>query len=281
LETVRDFHPHVAIYLNLTPDHLDRHGSLEEYGKIKARIFKNQTNADTLIYNGQDMLVTGLSRFAKGHTIPFGVKCETGDCAYVKDGMLTISLDGVTYPLVHENEMALPGPHNVQNALAAALAAKCMDASTQAIQDALREYTGLHHRMEFVRKVNGVTYINDSKATNVDSMWYALGSFNTPVVLIAGGRDKDSDFTVLRERIQEKTREVILIGEAAKKMDKEFKGAAKLHKVKSLEAAVKRAKKIAQEGDVVMLSPGCASFDMFKNFEDRGDQFKTMVMNLS
>jgi UDP-N-acetylmuramoylalanine--D-glutamate ligase len=257
LELIDTFHPKVAVYLNLTPDHLDRHCTLENYGKIKARIFQNQNPDDFVIYNANDKNVSGL----------------------VKDRMLVLKLGETEEKLMQISEMRLSGMHNVMNGLAAALAARVLGVEIVPIRKALKNFKGLPHRLEFIRKVNGVKWINDSKATNVDSVWYALGAFSEQIVLIAGGRDKNSDFTLLNERLREKVKAVILIGEAADKMARAFQG-VHLVRAGSLKEAVDEGRRIAVSGDVVLLSPACASFDMFRDFMDRGDQFTHLVRAL-
>jgi len=280
LETIQNFHPEVAVFLNLTPDHLNRHGSMENYGRIKSQIFKNQTPSDYAVVNGQDSFVIKLARNIKSKRIIFGTEDKSTMCGFVRDDALTIRLNEKEEEILPVGELGIKGEHNVLNSLAAALAALVMDVDLDDIRSTLRNFRGLPHRMEFVREVNGVRWVNDSKATNVDSVWYALRSFSSPVILIAGGRDKDSDFTSLRERIKEKVRGIILIGEAADKMEKAFKDLKPMLRASSLKEAVDRARKMANSGDVVLLSPGCASFDMFKNFEDRGKQFKALVKEL-
>ena len=277
LELVQDFHPDIAVFLNLTPDHLDRHGSLEAYGRMKARIYKNQTRSDHVIFNAMDPMVVGLVNEAAGQKIAFGFEGKTMKCAYVKDENLILHLMEKAEMVCPVQQLKIPGLHNVLNALAAASTARLMGINVEAIQRGLLSFRGLPHRMEFVRNINGIDWINDSKATNVDSVWYALGSYSKPIVLIAGGRDKDSDFSVLRERVREKTKAVFLLGEAKEKIVKSFHGIDDIYEVASLDAAVEQAHTLARPGDVVLLSPACASFDMFQDFEDRGDQFKKLV----
>jgi len=249
LETIKSFHPSVAIFLNLTPDHLDRHISLPEYGKLKARIFENQTEGDYLIYNGQDSYVSKLVKKSKSQKIVFNKKHSSNPCGYIDKEKLIFNIKGETKELIDLNALYLKGKHNAGNAL------------------------------EFVRKKNDVVWINDSKATNVEAVWYALESFDTPIILIAGGRDKDTDFSKLHDQVAKTARLVILLGEAALKMKKMLKGIP-VRLVENLEQAVKLADSLANPGDVVLLSPSCASFDMFANFEQRGNTFKTLVNNL-
>jgi UDP-N-acetylmuramoylalanine--D-glutamate ligase len=280
LETIRGFHPHVAVILNLTPDHLDRHGDMETYANIKSRIFKNQNVSDYLVYNNRDSLVSRIAQKAKSQKVSFGQRESTRKTAFTKDGNLVISIHKNEELILAFNEMKIRGPHNEDNALASSLAAQLMGVDAVPLRCALRNFSGLPHRMERICERKGVEWINDSKATNVDSVWYALSSFQKPIILIAGGRDKDSDFSSLRERVKEKTKAVILIGEAALKIIQAWEGTRPLYHAGSLKEAVEKADEIAQSGDVVMLSPACASFDMFENFEDRGDQFKNFVHNL-
>ncbi|MFH1943031.1 MAG: UDP-N-acetylmuramoyl-L-alanine--D-glutamate ligase [bacterium] len=280
LETIRTFHPNVAVFLNLTPDHLDRHGTMEHYGRLKARLFENQTSEDTLVFNGKDERVFELSHEAVSRLAAFGVDEVSMDCGFVRDGFMMLRISGREESLLSVDDMRIRGEHNEANGLAAALAAVSMGVESEPIRVALRTFRGLSHRMEFIRELDGVEWVNDSKATNTDSVWYALGSFQNPIILIAGGRDKDSDFRVLRERIRSKTKGVVLLGEAADKMERAFRSLVPLVRADSLEDAVHKARLMAQSGDVVLLSPSCASFDMFHDFEDRGDQFKKLVRQL-
>lgn len=281
LETIHTFHPFIAVFLNLSQDHLNRHGTLENYGKMKARIFENQTENDYAILNGEDDFVRLLTQSIYSKRVFFG-HSECGEwCGFVRGGKLVLRLNGTEEELLSVSELALPGDHNLQNALAVALATRVFGINQEIISEALHTFRGLPHRLEWVRTLDQVRWVNDSKATNVDSVRYALGSFEAPIVLIAGGRDKDSDFTVLREEVKKKVRCGILIGEAAEKIEKAWERACPLIRANSLKEAVDMARKQAHSGDVVLLSPACASFDMFKNFEDRGEQFKKLVWSLS
>jgi UDP-N-acetylmuramoylalanine--D-glutamate ligase len=279
LERIDTFHPNVCIYLNLTPDHLDRHGSMKFYGEIKARIFKNQDPEDILIYNSGDEHVVHWVHQAVSRKIPFNIIDETCEGGFVRDDVLILKLEDIEETLIPIHAMRLSGMHNVMNGLAAALAARSLGVKIEPIRNTLKNFEGLPHRLEFVRELNGVQYINDSKATNIFSVWFALGAFSQPVILIAGGHDKDSDFSQLHKRIQEKVKMLILIGEAAKKMADAFQDVPSVT-MNSLEEAVCEAHRIAVFGDVVLLSPACASFDMFRDFNDRGDRFKNLVRAL-
>ena len=277
LELIQDFHPKVALFLNLSPDHLDRHGSLEVYSRMKARVYQNQTKSDFTVYNGMDPMVVGLATETKGVQIAFGLECKTTHCAYIDENHFRIKLFNKSESLGSLKDLRIPGEHNVLNALAAVTAARLMKTDVPSIKKGLQSFRGLPHRLEFVRIHEGIEWINDSKGTNVDSVWYALGSFNKPIILIAGGRDKDSNFAILKERIQQKVKTVILLGEARDKMKEALEGIDNIYLVSSLEEAVQKARSAAASGDVVLLSPACASFDMFENFEDRGNQFKELV----
>jgi UDP-N-acetylmuramoylalanine--D-glutamate ligase len=280
LETIRDFRPHIGIFLNLTPDHLDRHGSIESYGQVKARLFKNQDETDFALFNAEDPEVCKLMGGVRGHKVPFLAEGELDEGAYLQDGCLMLAWGGHLIRLNRESEMGLPGPHHVANGLAAALAATLLGADSGSIIHVLQNFRGLPHRMETVRRKDGVLWVNDSKATNIDSMQCALKSYSNPIILIAGGRDKNTDFTPLRSLIEQKTKAVIVMGEAAEKLARTWNGIAGLVRVTSLSEAVKRAEQLAEAGDVILLSPGCASFDMFENFEDRGTQFRELVQRL-
>ena len=280
METARTFHPHVALFLNLTPDHLNRHGSMDVYGELKARVFKHQNPDDWAIYNYGDRRVTMLVEDVEAKRLPFAVKPLPADGGFVQDGQMMLRFDCKCHPLIPVDAMRLRGEHNVLNALASSLATLAMGGRIDAICHTLKTFTGLPHRMEIVGRVHGVEWINDSKATNVDAVWYALSGFDQPVVLIAGGRDKDSDFSMLTDRVRTHVKALVLIGEAADKMESVFKGVLPVLRASSLEEAVDMARGIASEGETVLLSPACASFDMFENYEDRGDQFRSLVLGL-
>ncbi|MCK5148222.1 UDP-N-acetylmuramoyl-L-alanine--D-glutamate ligase [bacterium] len=277
METAYTFHPHVALFLNLTPDHLDRHGNMEIYGELKARVFKHQNPDDWAIYNQSDDHVMMLMDDLEAKRLPFDVKPLPADGAYVEQGRIKLRFDCREYDLLATDEMRLRGQHNVLNALASSLASMATGANVEGIVSALKTFEGLTHRMESVGHVNGVEYINDSKATNVDAVWYALGGFNCPIILIAGGRDKDSDFTLLSDRIRDNVKNLILIGEAADKMAVDFEGLVPVHRAQSLQDAVEQAVSFSDIGDVVLFSPACSSFDMFRNYEDRGNKFKEII----
>jgi UDP-N-acetylmuramoylalanine--D-glutamate ligase len=266
----------VATVLNITQDHLDRYKDITEYGEAKARIFENQHPDDVLVLNFDDPLVRALASRAPSQVVPFSrfEKHETG--AYVENGRLLVRGEAVC----GIDEILIKGVHNLENAMAASAAALAAGADGASVAAVLREFPGLEHRLEFVREKDGVTYINDSKGTNVGAVMKSVEGFTRPVILIAGGLDKGSDFSPLTGLFKEKVKLLILIGKAADKMAKALGGSAETVLAKTLRDAVQLAATRATRGDVVLLSPACASFDLFKDFEDRGRQFKEAVKNL-
>ena len=277
LETIDTFEPRTAIVLNFAPNHLDWYETYEDYKAAKWRITKNLKESDLLIYNADDEEVTVRSRTLNCRKQSFSVKGSGKADAYYEDGKLWFK----GKRLIDVNEMQIRGIHNYMNALAASLAALDAGVEMHQIAQALREFEGVEHRLEFVKEISGVKYYNDSKATTVESLWYALSSFTAPIILIAGGKDKGSDFNKLNDLIAERVKQVVLIGKAAEKMQKTWQGIKPLTSALSLEDAVNKAAALAQKGDVILLSPACASFDMFRDFEDRGRQFKNIVNKLA
>jgi len=287
LESIDTFRPHISAILNITPDHLDRYASREDYSRAKARIYVNQTAGDYLVLNADDpetmRLYESEPRLAdgRGPSVFFFSRRRVVSGVYAKDGMVYTTIKTRSaQPLISVNEIAMHGVHNLENAMAASAMALLAGCGPDPVKEVLKEFTGLEHRLEFVRELAGVRYINDSKGTNADAVLKSLEGFEQPVVLIAGGRDKAGDFTVLREIISRKAKAVILIGEAAEKIGSALHDTVRLARASSLAEAVQMAHSIAEAGDVVLLSPACASFDMFRDFEDRGRQFKQQVMEL-
>ncbi len=276
LEDIDTFRPRVAVVLNVTQDHLDRYANLEEYGEAKARIFRNQHRDDVLVLNFDDPLVRAMAERAPSRVVPFSrfEKCESG--AFVENGLL-VAAGG---PVCSVEEIRIKGVHNLENAMAAAAAALAAGADRAAVAAVLREFPGLEHRLEFVREKDGVTYINDSKGTNVGAVVKSVEGFDRPVILIAGGLDKGSDFRPLQGLFRQKVKLLILIGKAADKMAQALGTATETVFAATLQEAVRCAHDRAVRGDVVLLSPACASFDMVKDFEDRGRQFKEAVTGL-
>ena len=280
LETIADFRPHVALILNLTPDHLDRHGSFEAYKKLKYRVSENQTGEDYLILNADDSTIMGDAPESGATKLYFSAEESTDADAFVKDGDLMTRFKGQEQKIIKVTDILIPGPHNLQNAAAAACAAVVMGVEAATIAKVLRSFAGVEHRLEHAKKVAGIAFINDSKATNIDAVCYALRSVNTPLYLIAGGRDKGADFSRIIEFGKGKIRGVVALGEAKEKvfniLGKEFP----VQMVGSMEEAVGRCFEMAYPGETVLLSPGCASFDMFKDYEHRGRVFKQAVESL-
>ncbi len=280
LEDVRTFRPRVALLLNLTPDHLDRHTSLDEYRSLKLRLFDQQEPEDLAIVGPDDALAAAAAAHGRAGRARFAVEDRGGDGAFVADETLVLRREGRITPLIPRERLALPGPHNLENALAAALGAAALGAAPESIARSLAGFGGLPHRLEPVGVVRGVRFVNDSKATNTDSLAVALASFPEPVILIAGGRDKGQDFRPLLPQVRSATSLVILIGEGRHRLAEQWAGVA-MAQADSLEQAVRLGLDRARPGSVVLLSPACASFDMFHDYEDRGRCFREAVARLA
>jgi UDP-N-acetylmuramoylalanine--D-glutamate ligase len=276
LETIEEFRPNVAAILNVTPDHLDRHADMQDYVETKGRIFENQKDGDSALLNASDKYTPILSSLAKGPLYYFGFPGERGaskpGCYVVGDH---IELLGRS--LVATADLKIPGPHNLENACAAALMASLCGVKDADIAKTLAEFQGVEHRLEAAGEVEGVRFVNDSKGTNVDSVEKALQSFARPIVLILGGRDKEGDFTKLIPQIKEKVTRVVAFGECKSKVVRQLSGSVTVVESGTLEETVNGAFAAAEKDGVVLFSPGCASFDMFQNYEDRGRQFKAVV----
>jgi UDP-N-acetylmuramoylalanine--D-glutamate ligase len=283
LETIEKFRPKVAAVLNITPDHLDRYPSMADYRQAKARIALNQQEDDFLVLNTDDPgTMKMLNELEKGFSAPrivmFSRKMEvSGVC--LKGDTVFFNME-TSVPLIRADEIAIKGVHNLENAMAASAVALLAGAHPEAVAEALREFGGLEHRLEFVREIEGVRYINDSKGTNVGAVVKSLEGFREPVVLIAGGRDKNGDFDTLRKAAEGRLRALVLIGEAREKLSGALGDIAECVLAEDMEDAVSKAAGMSRGGDVVLLSPACASFDMFRDFEERGREFKRVVMKL-
>lgn len=275
LEWIDKFKPQVATVLNITPDHLDRHGSMENYIALKLKVFANQNGTNKAVINHDD---TTLADFhSRSEIWMFSTKSEIERGYYICDDSMFLNISGHKERVINIDQIGIKGPHNLANACAAAACCSAAGIDIESIAKGLRSFAGVEHRLERVGLIGGVSFINDSKATNVDAVYWALQSVSAPVVLIAGGRDKDSDFSTLRELIQDRVKALILIGEAAGKMKKAYDGLTAIHNADSLEQAVRLAyEKCLPEG-TVLLSPACASYDMFNNYEQRGEVFKQAV----
>lgn len=278
LEIIDRFCADIAVFLNLTPDHLDRHGDLNTYLTAKMRIFENQSDENVAIVNHDDEILRENCRGLKARTRWFSVRDGVDDGVFAAPGGGFI-LDG--QKIMESEELKIRGIHNLSNACAAAGAASALEVAKDHIVDVLKNFAGVEHRLEPVRLIGGVSFINDSKGTNVDSVRWALMAVSAPVILIAGGKDKDSDFNVLIDLVRQKVKCAILIGQAAPKILKAWKGVTECRTADSLRDAVRTAFDLAARGDTVLLSPACASFDMFDNFEHRGKVFKEIVNEIA
>jgi UDP-N-acetylmuramoylalanine--D-glutamate ligase len=281
LETVERFRPRVALLLNLSPDHLDRYDRLDDYYGAKTRIFANQGPGDVAVVNGDDPLVLELTREVHARKLEFSRKRRVADGAFLEGDRLLVSRSGGEEMACRWSELKVFGVHNQENALAAAAAAAELGVPVEAIRTTLLRFEGLEHRLEAVAEINGVRYINDSKGTNVGAVIRSLESFDEPIVLIAGGKDKLGDFAPLVPYVRRRVKRVVLIGQAAGRIRSQLAGACPVVDAGDLEDAVRRAAAAASPGEVVLLSPGCASFDMFADFEARGRAFKEAVWRLA
>ncbi len=270
LETIRTFRPSIALWLNFAPDHLDRYRSVGEYRAAKLRIFENQNAGDVAIVNASENLPE-----VRGRRISFSAYTNRGDFR-LSEGVIIFQ----NQPVLRMSETKLRGSHNIENLMATLAAGHARGLSFKQMVPSLSAYEPQPHRCEFVRQIGGVDYINDSKATNLDAMEKALQAQSKPVVLIAGGKDKGFNYQPMRELVKEKVRATILIGEMAKQIARDWDGAVKTEIATSLADAVERAHATAQSGEVVLFSPGTSSFDMFKSYVDRGDQFRALVQAL-
>jgi UDP-N-acetylmuramoylalanine--D-glutamate ligase len=279
LELIDTFRPNISVFLNLTPDHLDRHYTLETYGAAKARIFENQTEADSAVLNADDPATTPYAP-TKPHVYWFSRKQRVAQGAFVRENEIVLRRDGADEFVLKLQDIPLPGAHNVENVLAAVVATRLAGADPAAIARGVRSFAGVEHRLEFVAEIGGVRYYNDSKATNVDATLKALDSFPGRILIILGGKDKGSDYTVLQKPLREKAILALLIGAAAEKIEKQISGSVALEHAGTIERAVEVASHAARPGDIVLLAPACASFDQFQNFEHRGRIFKDLVHQL-
>ncbi|MGH8003394.1 MAG: UDP-N-acetylmuramoyl-L-alanine--D-glutamate ligase, partial [Limisphaerales bacterium] len=280
LEYIEEFAPELSVFLNLSPDHLDRYASYEEYRAAKLRVFENFGVGKKAVVNYDDSFLRDYARNLKGDVYYFSMKEKVPQGAYLEGETLTFVSPQGKIPLVKKEELPIKGPHNCANALAAATAALAWGLPKEGAVKGLLSFKGVPHRLEPVAEVNGVKFINDSKATNVDSVWYALQSVNPPIVWIAGGKDKGGSYAPLRELFPNRVKGMVLIGQARPLIRKALEDLAPAYETKTLPEAVEKAYELAVEGDTVLLSPACSSFDMFSNFEERGETFKKSVMEL-
>ena len=285
MEATKNFRPHISAILNITPDHLKRHGSMEVYQAMKEKIFMQQTNEDFLILNYDDERTREIIDHANCRVLYFSRRIKLAEGAFVKNNRLVIKYNGETHELCTIDELGIKGGHNVENALAASIMAFLAGVSAEKISGVLKTFQGVEHRIEFVREIDGIKYYNDSKATNTDSAIKALETFAGNIVLIAGGDDKGTDLTDFLNLVNERVDYLILVGDAAARfksnaIEKNFPAEKILEAGYSMQRAVELAKEIARPPQVVLLSPACASFDMYSDFEERGRDFKRIVGEL-
>lgn len=283
LDNMYDFKADIAILLNITPDHLDRYEYIfQNYVNAKFRITQNQTEDDVFIYWNDDPVIREelKKRTFKAQMYSFAETKEDGVKAYTENDQLIVNTPKHTFTM-EQDLLALTGKHNLYNSLAAAITGNVLDIKNEDIRQSLSDFSGVEHRLEYVATVKGIKFINDSKATNVNSCWYALQSMKTPVVLILGGTDKGNDYTEIEELVKEKVRAMVYLGVDNDKLHAFFDNkVAQTTDARSMEEAVAKAYELAEKDDTVLLSPCCASFDLFKNYEDRGQQFKQYVRKL-
>ncbi|MGA2430862.1 MAG: UDP-N-acetylmuramoyl-L-alanine--D-glutamate ligase [Candidatus Acidiferrum sp.] len=279
LELIETFRPNISLFLNLTPDHLDRHRSMDVYGAAKARIFENQTEEDAAILNADDLAVTPYAP-ARRRVYWFSRKQRVAEGAYLHGDDIMFRHEGAEETILTRGEIPLVGAHNLENVLAAVVATRLAGATAPAVTKGIRSFAGVEHRLEFVAEVNGVRYYNDSKATNVDATLKALDAFPGRILIILGGKDKGSDYTVLQNPLREKAILALLIGAASEKIETQIAGSVAIERAGTLKRAVEIASRAARPGDVVLLAPACASFDQFENYEHRGRVFKDLVRQL-
>ena len=280
LETIQSFRPKVAVVLNVTPDHLDRHRTFEVYVDAKARIFENQRGDDFAVLNADDPTCATMGSRTRAQVFWFSRQSEVRQGAWVRDGNILFRDGAQQREIMQVSEIPLKGAHNLENGLAAVCAGALMGCAPEKIRQAVREFKAVEHRLEFVATIRGVDYYNDSKATNVDATIKALESFPANIHLILGGKDKGGDYSVLNDLLRQRVKRVYTVGAAAAKIESQIKGVEVVH-AETLENAIRKANAVAQSGDVVLLAPACASFDQFKSYEHRGRVFKEIVRGLT
>jgi len=280
LETIQMFRPRVAVVLNVTPDHLDRHRTFQAYVDAKARVFENQQASDFAVLNEDDSTCLTLGERTRAQVFWFSRKKEVKQGAWVRDGKILFRDGSGQREIMLVSEIPLKGAHNVENVLAAVCAGTLMGCKPELIRKAVRDFKAVEHRLEYVATVKGVEYYDDSKATNVDATIKALESFPANIHLILGGKDKGSDYRVLNDLLRQRVKRVYTIGAAAEKIESHIKGTTDIVHAETLDNAVRRAAAVAQTGDIVLLAPACASFDQFQSYNHRGRVFKEVVHSL-
>ncbi len=282
LESTELFHPRIAVILNITPDHLDRHGSFENYALAKERIFTAQTAEDMLVLNADNPRTAEAAARTTAQVYWFSLEGEVSHGSWVQNGQIVFraAKDATIEPIVSLKDIPLKGTHNVENVLAAVCGARLAGASAEAISKAVEAFRAVEHRLEFVATINGVDYYNDSKATNVDATAKAVAAFPDCIHLILGGKDKNSNYADLSDLLRKRVKAVYTIGSAAEKIESQIRGLVPIVSSETLDKAVAAAAKAGHPGDVILLSPACSSFDQFENYEHRGQVFKQLVMDL-
>jgi UDP-N-acetylmuramoylalanine--D-glutamate ligase len=280
LESTELFHPQIAVILNITPDHLDRHGSFENYALAKERIFSTQTASDSLVLNAGNARAAAAATRSAAKVYWFSLEQSVSQGAWVREDQVVFraASDAAIEPIVPLKSIPLKGAHNVENVLAAVCAARLAGASAESIGKAIQNFHAVEHRLEYVATDNGVEYYNDSKATNVDAAAKAIAAFPGCIHLILGGKDKNSNYADLSDLLRKRVKVVYTIGSAAAKIESQIRGMVRIVSCETLDKAVAEARKAAHPGDVVLLSPACSSFDQFENYEHRGDVFKELVL---
>ena len=283
LDDMHNFKADIAILLNITPDHLDRYNyEMQNYVDSKFKVIQNQTELDAFIYWADDEVIAKelTKRKINAKQYPFSITHKVEEGAYLNENELIININPNPISMTIQ-ELALQGRHNIFNSMAAGIAARIMEVKKEIIRESLSDFENVEHRLEFVTKVHGIEFINDSKGTNVNSTWYALESMNNPVIWIVGGIDKGNDYSILRDLVKQKVKGIVCLGVNNKKIKKAFSDIVEnIVETSSAKDAVMQAYKLGKQGDTVLLSPCCASFDLFENYEDRGSQFKQAVRSL-
>ena len=282
LETIKHFRPIGAIMLNITPDHLARHKTMENYIAAKERIFENQLKSDYLVLNIDDSVVADMENRAPSHILQISQKQTVENGAYYANGQCYVVKNGVATAVIGDEDIHIPGSHNIENILTVIALTYALGVPVVEIHRIISEFHGVEHRLERVKTIDGITFYNDSKATNVDSVVKALESFDKPVILLAGGHDKMTPLEEFMQLVKENTKAVIFMGEAAERFEAAAKeaGVEPIYRALSMKDAVEQGYKLAESGDIVLLSPACASFDWYSCFEERGDDFKACVQML-
>lgn len=286
LDNIKSFKPHVSVLMNITPDHLDRYDKdYRNYIHSKLRVFENQDKSDYFVFNYDDEVIRqNIRERVKAKMLPFSIKedisAKFDSGAFLKQGVIVYFYYLGQEKIIDTSRLIIRGPHNVYNALASVISAKIFDIKKEYIEKTLAEFKGVEHRVEFVRELNGVKFYNDSKATNVNSVWYALQGFSEPIILILGGKDKGNDYKEIENEVKKYVKHIIAIGSSKEKVHTFFNNIVPVTMADGFEEAIKQAHSKAEKNNVILLSPACASFDMFDNYEHRGKEFKRIVNEL-